>query len=118
MEIVPPDPCANDPLACLALLHAVERAAGRDRENEEKWGTRRLDLDILDWRGEIHVSTEADGLHLPHLFLDSRPFVLGPLADIAPDWHHPVLGLRAAELAERLPPDGGYPLPSPEINPQ
>ncbi len=116
VEITPPDFCASDPHGFLALLHEVEQDAGRNRASEAKWGERVLDLDILDWRGEIHVADVAEGLHLPHLFLDSRHFVLGPLADLAPDWHHPILGLRAVELAALLPPDGGYPLSSPEIS--
>lgn len=121
VEIAPPAQYAADPLGCLGLLQEVERAAGRDRSNEARagvrWGARVLDLDILDWRGEIHVPATPDGLHLPHLFLDSRRFVLGPLTELAPDWQHPILRLSASELAEQLPPEGGYPLPWREIIP-
>lgn len=67
------------------LLHAmlaVERLHGRDRSAGERWGPRTLDLDLLWYQG---VTLDEPGLTLPHPRLHERPFVLIPLAQIAPD---------------------------------
>jgi 2-amino-4-hydroxy-6-hydroxymethyldihydropteridine diphosphokinase len=59
-----------------------ERALGRDRARELRWGPRRIDIDILAYDAvELH---DAD-LTLPHRHLFERAFVLVPLAEIAPD---------------------------------
>ena len=44
-------------------------------------------------------------LTLPHPRLHERGFVLRPLADVAPDWVHPILGLSVAEMLAALPPE-------------
>lgn len=67
------------------LLHAmlaVERLHGRQRTPGERWGPRTLDLDLLWYQG---VTLDEPGLTLPHPRLHERPFVLIPLAQIAPD---------------------------------
>jgi 2-amino-4-hydroxy-6-hydroxymethyldihydropteridine diphosphokinase len=60
----------------------VERALGRDRSKESRWGPRRIDIDILAY-DDIALA-DAD-LALPHPRLFERAFVLVPLAEIAPD---------------------------------
>jgi 2-amino-4-hydroxy-6-hydroxymethyldihydropteridine diphosphokinase len=87
-------------VALLALLHSVENAFGRVRGAPN--AARVLDLDLLDCRGEIRGGAEPP--ILPHPGLQDRAFVLLPLADIAPDWRHPVSGLSVAELIAALPP--------------
>ncbi len=70
------------PHALLARALKVERAFGRDRGKERRFGPRTLDIDILTY-GDISLD-EAD-LTLPHPRLFERAFVLVPLAEIAPE---------------------------------
>ncbi len=72
---------ALSPRDLLASLHEIERAAGRDRRNEIRYGPRVLDLDILIY-GDRTV--QEDGLVIPHPRIAERAFVLVPLAEIAP----------------------------------
>jgi 2-amino-4-hydroxy-6-hydroxymethyldihydropteridine diphosphokinase len=70
------------PHALLARAQAVERAFGRDRANERRWGPRTLDIDLISYDD---VVIDDAGLTLPHPRLFERAFVLVPLAEIAPD---------------------------------
>jgi 2-amino-4-hydroxy-6-hydroxymethyldihydropteridine diphosphokinase len=70
------------PRALLQRTQAVERAFGRDRAHERRWGPRPLDIDILTYDD---VTLATDGLTLPHPRIFERAFVLVPLAEIAPD---------------------------------
>ena len=81
----------------LMVLQATERQFGRIRG--ETNAPRTLDLDILDYQGEV---ANAASLVLPHPRLHKRRFVLTPIAEIAPGWRHPILKLSAAQLLARL----------------
>lgn len=87
------------PGALLQLLLKIEAAHGRVRR--EAWGPRTLDLDIVDYQGLV---TDVEHLALPHPWAEERAFVLKPVAEIAPDWRHPVSGFRAAEALAVLDP--------------
>lgn len=91
--------------ALLRLLKQIEAGAGR--RGGRPWGSRALDLDIVDYKGLIsnwHPRRQkgrragAGSLMLPHPLAHKRPFVLKPLLDVAPHWRHPVLQRSAREL--------------------
>ena len=92
------------PRALLAELQAIESALGRVRPpgtpEAQRFAARTLDIDILFYGDEI-VSA-GDDLHVPHLLLAERGFVLQPLADLAPDLEHPVLYRSVRDLLADL----------------
>lgn len=84
------------PAETLARLHAIEAEFGRERGARN--APRVLDLDLI-----AHGRTVIDdgALVVPHPRAAERLFVMGPLAEIAPDWRHPTSGETAAVLAAR-----------------
>ncbi len=100
---------SRPPAALLKLLKSIEARAGR--REAARWGPRPLDLDIIDYNKRILNWAQQDrqtfkynqlSLTLPHPGIESRAFVLKPILDIAPLWHHPVTGASAAQLLRRL----------------
>jgi len=95
------------PSDLLLQMQALETALGRARPpgtpEERRAAHRTMDIDILLY-GDRVVSV-PDELHLPHLLMHERAFVLRPLADLAPDLEHPVLYQTIRELLEVLADD-------------
>jgi len=103
---------ARTPGSLHAVLQEAERAAGRRRGPEVRWGARALDLDLLI-HGQAVLSTPA--LTVPHPRLAQRRFVLLPLAEVCPGLVVPGSASTVAELLEAAPPldlrlAGLYPL--------
>lgn len=81
----------------LDRLHVIEKEAGRERKVH--WGPRTLDLDILFYGKEIY---EDENLIIPHVDLQNRDFVLKPMAEIAPNFRHPILQKTMQQLWDAL----------------
>ncbi len=96
------------PQSLLQEIKALERELGR--EPGERWGPRLIDIDILAYGDEV---VQEESLTVPHPALADRPFVLAPLADIAPDWTHPVHGEKVSDMLARHDLAGVRRLPLP-----
>lgn len=85
------------PSELLERLHEIEQDANRERII--RWGPRTLDLDILLY-DDLVIDTPE--LHIPHIEMHKRDFVLRPMAQIAPYVRHPVYNRTVGELLEQL----------------
>ncbi len=102
----------------LAHLHQIEANANRTRT--KRWGPRSLDLDLIglgnlicpdlktqrhwcDLDPDAQTREVPDLLILPHPRVQDRSFALVPLADVAPDWPHPVTGQTIRQMLQARP---------------
>jgi 2-amino-4-hydroxy-6-hydroxymethyldihydropteridine diphosphokinase len=92
---------ALPPLALLDRIQTVERALGRDRTREQRWGPRTADIDILAYDDLI---LDDPRLMLPHPRMFQRGFVLVPLAEIAGE--RVVGGLRIKDALAKVDRNG------------
>ena len=96
------------PRALLERALAVERALGRDRARERRWGPRPIDIDLLSYDD---VVIDEPGLTLPHPHWAQRAFVLVPLAEIAAD--RVIGGVSVRDALARVDASGIERLPRP-----
>ncbi|MGV3639426.1 MAG: 2-amino-4-hydroxy-6-hydroxymethyldihydropteridine diphosphokinase [Adhaeribacter sp.] len=89
---------ALQPEDLLREINRIEKALGRVRE--VKWAARVIDIDIL-YYDDLVLQTER--LQIPHPYLQDRRFTLLPLAEIAPDWLHPVFQKTNRQLLDACP---------------
>jgi 2-amino-4-hydroxy-6-hydroxymethyldihydropteridine diphosphokinase len=94
----------------MSALEAVEDMFGRRRALPN--APRTLDIDLLDYNGIVQQRNPV----LPHPRMQSRLFVLVPLAAVAPHWRHPVSGKSVAELIAALAANGSQPGKLPSIS--
>ncbi len=89
------------PHEVLLTTQAIEQEQGSSihRDSEGNYIDRALDLDLIEYEG---VTSNTPSLILPHPRMHLREFVLTPLAEIAPDWQHPLIGETANEMLSKL----------------
>jgi 2-amino-4-hydroxy-6-hydroxymethyldihydropteridine diphosphokinase len=103
--------CTENPQEFLKILHDVENKMGRVRKKH--WGERLIDIDLIAYGDKIlpskakwNTGEQLKNLVLPHPLMHVRHFVLCPLEEVAPDWHHPIFHKTIREMLKETPPDG------------
>jgi 2-amino-4-hydroxy-6-hydroxymethyldihydropteridine diphosphokinase len=90
----------------LTRAQACERALGRNRALERRWGPRTIDIDLLAYDDLVLIDRD---LILPHPHMLERAFVLVPLAEIAPD--RLIAGVKVSDALQRVEASGIEKLP-------
>jgi 2-amino-4-hydroxy-6-hydroxymethyldihydropteridine diphosphokinase len=86
----------------LTELKSIEKTLGRQEKKKKGYESRIIDLDIIDFEGEI---INSERLVLPHKNMHERLFVLIPLHEVNSSWKHSVSGDYVVDLIKRLPAD-------------
>ncbi|MFA6058030.1 MAG: 2-amino-4-hydroxy-6-hydroxymethyldihydropteridine diphosphokinase [Taibaiella sp.] len=84
-----------NPTELLSVIHKIENKLGRVRQ--QKWGVRAIDIDIIYFD---NIILDLPQLAIPHPLMQQRNFVLAPLAEISPDFVHPILLQTNKQLLE------------------
>lgn len=87
-----------EPEKCLQIAKAIEREMGRIH-TKEGYEDRIIDVDILFYD---NITYQSQDLTIPHPLIPKRDFVLKPMAEIAPEFVHPLLGKNMKELLNEL----------------
>lgn len=78
-------------------IEKIEKKLGKEKIGT--WAPRTIDIDIIAFKNEV---VDNETLTIPHKRMHERDFVLAPLAEILPDWQHPVLKRSAKQLSEAV----------------
>ena len=84
-------------LEILNILHSIEKKFGRIRKKVNE--PRMIDLDLIDCFGLI---LNKKNIILPHPRAHLRRFVMEPLLEINPNWHHPIYNIKVSEILKNL----------------
>ncbi len=95
------------PTELLLQTQRIEQQVGRNRTAEieqkrvsgERYASRVIDVDIISYDQEV---INSDQLVIPHPRMQEREFVLKPMAEVAPQWSHPLLNKTTVELLENI----------------
>ncbi|HOM22385.1 MAG TPA: 2-amino-4-hydroxy-6-hydroxymethyldihydropteridine diphosphokinase [Termitinemataceae bacterium] len=96
----------GSPEELLTSIQKIEERYGRDRSREQRWGARRLDIDIL-LMGNLIID-DGPRLQIPHPRLLERKFALLPLLELCPLCQDPRTGIPLWQIYEQLPDQGIY----------
>ena len=87
------------PQDLLLKCMSIEKTLGRNRDKEQRWGERTIDIDIIFYNKDV---VNTDMLTIPHPRMHQRAFVLVPLLELIPDFIHPVLNKTISDLYDEL----------------
>ena len=89
-----------EPEEMLDAAKSIEKKLGRRKSL--RWGPREIDIDIIMMGKNGEEIFTSDNLTVPHPLMHERDFVMTPLAEIAPDFIHPLIGKSVASIANEL----------------
>ena len=87
------------PQDLLLKCMSIEKTLGRNRDKEQRWGERIIDIDIILYNKDV---VNTDMLTIPHPRMHQRAFVFVPLLELIPDFIHPVLNKTISDLYDEL----------------
>ena len=93
------------PEELLDAIHRIENDMGRRRNADDRWGPRSIDIDLLFYGDRV---IDGERLTVPHRQAHKREFVLRPMAEIAPDFMHPVIHRTMADMLEDITRDDDH----------
>ena len=90
-----------DPHEMLERIHRIERRLGSasHRDDEGRYIDRLVDIDIMAIDDMV---IDSSTLQVPHPHLPERDFFLRPMMELAPEWSHPLTGLTAGEMLNKI----------------
>lgn len=94
--------CRYTPVEALNIIHDIEHELNQGHSHRDSNGhyvDRLVDIDIM---AIDELVVDLPGLQVPHRHLPRRDFFLRPMAELAPEWRHPILNLTAQEMLQQL----------------
>ncbi|MGB1031239.1 MAG: 2-amino-4-hydroxy-6-hydroxymethyldihydropteridine diphosphokinase, partial [Flavobacteriales bacterium] len=88
---------AELPSNLMNTIISIERRLGRKRSGTPGYASRTIDIDVIAIGDQI---ISSDELFVPHPRMQDRLFVLKPMADVCPEWRHPIFNQSTTELLQ------------------